>query len=143
MCIRSFKLSDYGPAATLLRDALPVDCYEATIQAFARQLSWDTDLILVAEQEDQMIGIIIGTIDNFKGYVYRLAVLNEYRNQGIGEQLTDALKQRFQIRKVNKIMVNMDSHNEVAIPFYESIGYKEVDFFRFTERLSIVKKVAY
>lgn len=143
MCIRSFKLSDYGPAATLLKQVLSEDCYDATIQAFARQLSWDTDLILVAEQDNELVGIIIGTIDNFKGYVYRLAILEEYLGQNICEQLTDGLKQRFNNRKVKKIMVNMDSYNEVAIPFYESIGYKEVDFFRFTEKLSIVKNLAY
>ncbi|TCZ77702.1 GNAT family N-acetyltransferase [Paenibacillus albiflavus] len=143
MCIRSFKLSDYGPATALLQRVLSEDCYDATIQAFARQLSWDTDLILIAEQDDEMVGIIIGTIDNAKGYVYRVAVTKEHRGLGIGERLTEALKQRFNIRQVNKIMVNMDSYNEVAIPFFESIGYQEVDFFRFTERLSIVKNLAY
>lgn len=143
MCVRSFKLSDYGPADALLKNALSAECYETTIEAFARQLSWDCDLILVAEQDDEIVGIVIGTIDNYKGYVYRVVVKREFRGRGIGLQLADALKQRFHRRKVSRIMISMDTFNEVAIPFYESIGYREGDFFRFSERLSIVKSAAY
>jgi hypothetical protein len=52
------------------------------------------------------------------------------------------MKQRFLQRKVNKIMVTVDVHNEIMLPIYESAGYRSSDFSRAAHRLSIIKKVS-
>jgi len=143
MCVRSFQLSDYRSVVALLENVLSAECYEETMEAFARQLSWDGDMILVAEADGEVIGVVIGTIDNQQGVLYRMAVAGEHRGKGVGAKLVDGLKQRFEQRKIRKIMVNIDSHSERVVPFYESIGYKETDFFRSSNRLSIVKKAAF
>ncbi|WP_442602995.1 GNAT family N-acetyltransferase [Paenibacillus sp. KN14-4R] len=141
MLIRDFQLSDHGSVSMLLEDTLSEECFVETMQALGRQLSWDSELILVAEVEGQVVGTIIGTIDNNKGYFYRIAVTNGYQGKGIGMSMVNALKQRFQMRHVQKILISIDRHNEVAIPVYLSAGYQETDFARSPERLSIVKKV--
>ena len=48
MKIRSFQLSDYRQVAELLEEVLSEECCEETMGAFARQLSWDSELVLVA-----------------------------------------------------------------------------------------------
>ncbi|AJY74420.1 GNAT family N-acetyltransferase [Paenibacillus beijingensis] len=138
MHVRSFQLADYRPVTSLLETVLSEDCYELTMKAFGRQLSWDSELVLVAEEEDKVIGMIIGTIDNNRGYYYRVAVDPDYRKQGVGKELTRLLRQRFEQRNVTKIMVTADEHNEQILPFYESIGYASNDFFRSFQKLSIV-----
>jgi ribosomal protein S18 acetylase RimI-like enzyme len=112
------------------------------MEAFARQLSWDSELVLVAEKDEKLVGIIIGTIDNNNGYYYRIAVAQQHQRQGIGKAMIEAMKQRFVQRKVNKIMVTVDTHNEVVLPVYESAGYRAGDFSRAAHRLSIVKKIS-
>lgn len=114
------------------------DCYDETMAAFARQLSWDSELILVAEEEQKIVGVIVGTIDKQQAYYYRIAVGQEYQRRGIGQALIEALRQRFVGRKVHRIMVTVDVHNEVVLPVYEKAGYGSDDFSRNPHRLSIV-----
>ncbi|OGX68101.1 MAG: GNAT family N-acetyltransferase [Paenibacillus sp. RIFOXYA1_FULL_44_5] len=138
MLIRTFQLSDYASASNLLETVLADCCYEETMDAFAKQLSWDGELILVAEVNHQIAGLIIGTIDKNKGYYYRIAVHQDHQRKGIGKLLVNTLRERFEKRKVNKILVTLDSHNENLIPLYESLGFSPADFFRSFQNLSIL-----
>lgn len=138
MNVRSFQLSDYKPLTALLEDALTAECYEQTMEAFARQLSWDSDLVLVAIKQSEIVGMIIGTIDNNKGYYYRIAISSHHRQSGVGKALVAALRQRFEQRNVSKILIAADEHNEPVLPLYESMGYAASDFFRSFQKLSIV-----
>lgn len=123
MNVRSFQLSDYAAVKELLADVLCEECYEETMVAFARQLSLDSELVLVAQVNQQVVGLIIGTVDNHRAYYYRIAVATAHQRKGIGKALAAKLQQRFQTRKVSKIVVSADSHNDAALPLYESLGY--------------------
>jgi len=138
MQIRSFQLSDYKLVAELLEEVLSEDCCEETMKAFARQLSWDSDLVLVAESAGNIVGVLIGTIDHHKGYVYRIAVRDKFRNQGVGKQLVSHMSNRFRQRKVLKVLVAEDKHNEVLRPFYDSLGISSVNVVKLTQPLAIV-----
>jgi len=138
MLVRSFQLSDYVSVTELFNNVLSEACYEETMEAFARQLSWDSELVLIATENDQVVGVIIGTIDNHNGYYYRIAVSKQFQRRGIGKALIQSMRQRFLQRKVNRIMVTVDVHNETILPVYESLGYEAADFSRTAHRLSIV-----
>lgn len=138
MNVRSFQLSDYKPLTSLLEEVLTEECYEQTMEAFARQLSWDSELVLVAVKESEVVGMIIGTIDNNKGYYYRIAVSPAHQRIGIGKALVASLRMRFEQRGVSKILITADEHNEPVLPLYESMGYETSDFFRSFQKLSIV-----
>lgn len=138
MVVRSFQLSDYVSCTELFKHVLTEACYEETMEAFARQLSWDSELVLVAVKDNQLVGVIIGTIDNHEGYYYRIAVSREFQRKGIGKKLIEAMRQRFTQRKVRRILITVDVHNEMVLPVYEAVGYKAADFSRTTHRLSIV-----
>lgn len=136
--VRPFRLADYAAVTQLLKDVLSDACYEDTIEAFGRQLSWDSELVLVATDRQEIVGVIIGTIDNNDGYYYRIAVARSHQRKGIGRSLIEALGKRFRQRKVRKVWVSLDNHNETVIPFYESLGFEPVDFLRSADRLRIV-----
>ena len=108
------------------------------MEAFARQLSWDSELVLVASKDNDIVGMIIGTIDNNKGYYYRIAVNPDYQRQGIGKSLIQGLRQRFEQRGVSKIMITADEYNEPILSLYESMGFAAKDFMRSFQKLSIV-----
>lgn len=136
--VRSFQLSDYVSVAELFSKVLTEECYEETMGAFAKQLSWDSELVMVAAEDGCIVGVIVGTIDNQNGYYYRIAVDTEFQRRGIGQSLIEGLRSRFQQRKVRRIMVTVDIHNEVVLPVYEKVGYQANDFARTPHRLSIV-----
>lgn len=137
MRIRSFQLSDANQVMELLQLALSEDCYEDTKRAFARQLSWDSELIMIAEEDDEVIGVLIGTIDQNMGCIYRLAVHPEYRRQGVGKNLIAAMEQRFQHRKIYRIFVVGDEHNKAIAPLYEAMGYGASKFLEAFQKLGI------
>jgi ribosomal protein S18 acetylase RimI-like enzyme len=138
MQIRSFQLSDYRFVAELLQEVLSEECCEETMVAFARQLSWDSELVLVAESAGSIAGVLIGTIDRQKGYVYRIAVQKDFQRQGVGRALVSHMKNRFRQRKVLKVLIAGDKHNELFRPFYDSLGLRSIDYVRLTQPLSIV-----
>ncbi|MEK8131128.1 GNAT family N-acetyltransferase [Paenibacillus filicis] len=136
--VRSFQLSDSVAVTELFKNVLSDACYDETMAAFARQLSWDSELIMVAEEDGEIVGVIVGTIDKQQAYYYRIAVDHSYQRRGIGQALIEALRGRFVGRKVQRIMVTVDVHNELVLPVYEKAGYQAQDFSRASHRLSIV-----
>ncbi|MBB6730234.1 GNAT family N-acetyltransferase [Cohnella zeiphila] len=138
MRIRAFQLADYKSVTELLEVALSEECCEETMGAFARQLSWDSELILVAEREGAIVGAMIGTIDQNKGYLYRVAVHPDNRRQGVGRALVAAMNQRFRQRNVFKILIAGDKHNELLLPFYQSFGELLIDFVKLSKPLAIM-----
>ncbi|MEX1031395.1 MAG: GNAT family N-acetyltransferase [Paenibacillaceae bacterium] len=136
--VRSFQLSDYAPLTSLLQNELSTTCYEETFEAFGRQLSWDSELVLVAVVQHQVVGMIIGTIDNNNGYYYRIAVTSSHQRKGVGRALIQGLKKKFEQRKVSRVLISMDVHNAHIQPFYESLGYRPTDFQNSVKKLSIV-----
>ncbi|GIP34740.1 GNAT family N-acetyltransferase [Paenibacillus sp. J2TS4] len=138
MIVRSFHLSDYYPVTQLLQEVLSEECCEETRQAFSRQLSLDSKLVLVASVEEEIVGLIIGTIDDNKGYYYRIAVHPDHRGKGVGKALINGLKERFIYRKVSRIVVSLDAHNEPVLPLYKALGYSASDFLKPLKPLRIV-----
>lgn len=137
MRVRSFQLSDVNQVMELLQEALMEECYEDTKRAFARQLSWDSELIMIAEDEGKVIGTLIGTIDQNTGFIYRTAVHPDYRRQGVGKNLVSAMEQRFQQYNVHRIMIAGDPHNKAIAPLYEAMGYGASKFMEAFQKLSI------
>lgn len=140
MHVRSFQLSDASQMTELLQVALSEECYENTMGPFARQLSWDSDLIMVAEEEGDLVGALIGTIDQNQGCIYRIAVHPDYRRRGVGKTLVEAMEQRFQRRKVSQIWVAGDEHNKATMPLYEAMGYGANKILSAFQKLSILSK---
>lgn len=124
MIIRSFRLSDYLVVNRLLAEALTEACYEETNHALSRQLSYDSELVLVAEEGEDLLGIIIGTIDNNRGYYYRLAVDPLHRRKGIGKELIRTLEKRFIHRDVSDILIAVDEHGEAQeLSVFDAVRY--------------------
>lgn len=138
MRIRTFQLSDYRSVAELLQVSLSEDCCEETMAALAKQLSWDSELVLIAEREDSVIGAMIGTIDRNQGYIYRIAVHPDHRGEGVARTLLSAMDQRFRQRNVFKIQIAGDKHNEKLRPFYQSLSDLTIGFVTLSKPLAIM-----
>lgn len=138
MKVRSFQLSDYGKITELLGHVLDESCLEDTMAAFARQLNWDSGLVLVAAEEGEILGVMIGTIHRNQGYYYRVAVHPEHQRRGIGRELIGSMKQRFQQRQIQRMVVPVDEYNEQLLPVFEKLGCGQDDFNRSFSNLSIL-----
>ena len=138
MRVRSFQLGDAAKVKELLQIALSKDCYQNTVGPLARQLSWDCDLIRVAEEGNAIIGVLIGTIDHNKGCIYRIAVHPNHRRQGVGTSLIKQMEQWFHRRNITQVWVAGDEHNKAAMPLYKARGYGSNRILTAFQHLSIV-----
>lgn len=81
-------------------------------------------------ENDKIIGILIGHFlyqdkKNSEFEILHVAVMPDYRNQGIGRQILEELeKQLKMIDKSIKIFLEASSINKFAIKLYEKLGYK-------------------
>ena len=57
-----------------------------------KKLARDPDLFLIAEENGQIIGTVIGGYDGRRGLLYHLAVAASYRERGIGSRLMDEVE---------------------------------------------------
>lgn len=136
MLIRSFRLGDYAAITRIWQDTGLEEMESETIDALAKQLAWDSDLVMVAEDDGEVVGVIVGTIDGTRAYFYRLAVIPERQGSGIGRKLVEAIENRFRQRGVNRISIMVNQDNTKVLPFYKSLGYEMQKYVTLSKKLS-------
>jgi ribosomal protein S18 acetylase RimI-like enzyme len=79
--------------------------------------------LLVAEQGDEIVGALIAGWDGWRGNMYRLAVREDQRRQGIGIALTRAGEEYLRSCGVRRVTALVAFEDDVAGVFWESAGY--------------------
>jgi ribosomal protein S18 acetylase RimI-like enzyme len=89
-------------------------------------------VFLVAERESRLVGFIVATVekeipiyrlDEF-GFIHDLWVEPEYRNEGVGRQMTMLLIERFREIGVKQIRCDTAGKNDIARKMFESCGFR-------------------
>ncbi|XOS90785.1 GNAT family N-acetyltransferase [Brevibacillus laterosporus] len=117
MIIRTFRLGDYAAITRIWQETELDRTDTETMDSLAKQLAWDSDLVMVAEEDGEVVGVIVGTIDGTRAYFYRLAVSLSSQGMGIGRKLVEALENRFHQRGVNQILIMVNQANERVLLF--------------------------
>lgn len=79
--------------------------------------------LLVAEQNGEIVGALIAAWDGWRGNMYRLAVREGDRREGIGLALTRAGEAYLRQCGVRRVTALVAFDDEVAGGFWESAGY--------------------
>jgi ribosomal protein S18 acetylase RimI-like enzyme len=79
--------------------------------------------LLVAEREAEIVGALIAAWDGWRGNMYRLAVRDEHRREGIGIALTHAGEAYLRERGAGRVTALVAYDDEVAGPFWDAAGY--------------------
>ncbi len=93
------------------------------IEEVERLVAESPAALLVAEKDGEIVGALIAAWDGWRGNMYRLAVRDGHRREGIGLALTRAGEdylREYGVRRVNALVAFDD---EVAGGFWESAGY--------------------
>jgi ribosomal protein S18 acetylase RimI-like enzyme len=77
----------------------------------------------VAVIEDRIVGSLIATFDGWRGHIYRLAVLPEYRRRGIARELVAHAEGVFSNRKVTRVIAQVENDHPWAMAFWAAAGY--------------------
>jgi ribosomal protein S18 acetylase RimI-like enzyme len=79
--------------------------------------------LLVAERGDEIVGALIAGWDGWRGNMYRLAVREGQRRQGIGLALMRAGESYLRECGARRVTALVAFDDEVAAGFWESAGY--------------------
>ena len=89
--------------------------------AFAR--SQETSIVLVAVDEQAIVGTAMVGQDGHRGWVYYVAAEPDRQGEGIGRQIMDAAERWLMERGIWKVQLLVRSGNDHARGFYEKLGY--------------------
>lgn len=79
--------------------------------------------LLVAERNDEIVGTLIAAWDGWRGNMYRLAVRDGHRRQGIGLALTRAGEEYLRGCGARRVTALVAFDDEAAGSFWEAAGY--------------------
>ena len=81
--------------------------------------------LLVAEQDGEIVGALIAAWDGWRGNMYRLAVREGHRREGIGLALTRAGEDYLRQCGVSRVTALVAFDDDVAGGFWEAAGYPQ------------------
>jgi len=121
--IREFAWSDYGAVVAVWsatgRDVVP----RAELEA---KLTRDPELFLVAESASMVAGVVMGTYDGRRGWIFRLAVRPSHRRAGIATRLVAELESRFRKLDCPRVNLMVMPDNVDGLRFWQALGYLPV-----------------
>jgi ribosomal protein S18 acetylase RimI-like enzyme len=88
-------------------------------------LTTPTSTILLLCADSQIIGTVMVGYDGHRGWIYYLAVRNEFQKKGYGKQLVQEAEKWLKSRNVPKVNLMIRNSNEAVKSFYESCKYKD------------------
>src|SRR3569623_408794 len=103
MEIREFRLADYEAVKMLWREAGLTLKPSDELPEIKKKLERDPELFLVAEDQGQLVGAVIGAWDGRRGFIYHLAIEPARQRQGLGLQLMQEVEKRLAQRGATKV----------------------------------------
>ena len=93
----------------------------------------DKGLVLVALDGDEVIGYSIseikgpprGSTRTEYGYIHHVAVTENYRRSGVGEQMFNEILKWFKSKGMDRIELDITSKNYVSNSFWSKLGFEE------------------
>ncbi len=104
--------------------------------AIPAKTAFQPDLLLIAEQCDEVVGTAIAGYDGHRGWLYTVAVKPSQQRKGIGALLVSEAEQRLQAMGCGKINLQVRSTNDGVVGFYRKLGYIEEDRISMGKRTS-------
>jgi len=91
----------------------------------AAVLARDPELVLVAEDGEELIAAVFGTFDGRRGWVNRLATDPGRRGEGLASAILAELEQRLAGKGCRKVNLLIEPDNRHVTSFYLRHGYTE------------------
>lgn len=123
--IRELRLDDYDAVQKLWIEAgLPFrpqgrDRRDRVV----RELERGTAIFVLAEADNRVVGVVLGTHDGRKGWINRLAVAPAYQRRGIARLLVGEIEARLNALGLEIVAALIESHNQTSLAFFRAIGY--------------------
>lgn len=126
MEIRVMTNSDYKQVCGLWLNTpgMGLNNLDDSREGIERYLKRNPDTCFVAEDEGQIIGVVLSGHDGRRGFIYHTTVLETYRRQGIGRKLVQEALKALEGEGIYKVALVVFERNESGNAFWENIGFE-------------------
>lgn len=128
MKIRQMNIDDYKKAMDLWQKTPGIGLSRAdSNQRLAYFLDKNKGLCFVCEMNNKIVGTILCGHDGRRGFIYHLAVDEEYRLKGIGKALVKEALLGLKKEGIHKCHIFVMKDNQVGKVFWEKMGFIKRD----------------
>lgn len=121
---RECRVDEASALLALWRKAEATDGVTDTVEDIQGVINHSAGIVLVAEQDDQIVGSVIGTFDGWRGNIYRLAVDSDYRRRGLAHKLVEEVDMRSASMGVKRVTALVEKLHPWAVGFWSAQGYQ-------------------
>ena len=94
-----------------------------TIDSLRRLYGDDSQALLIAEEDGEVIGTLIAAWNGWRGSLYRLAVHPRYRRRGLATRLVREGERHLRYRGAVRIDAIVAEDDPAAVGFWSATGY--------------------
>ncbi|MGH0052967.1 MAG: GNAT family N-acetyltransferase [Sphaerochaetaceae bacterium] len=123
--IRTMRTDDYKDVYTLWlhTKGMGLNTSDDSLQGITRYLERNPHTCFVAEENRNIIGVIIAGHDGRRGFIYHTAVAATARRKGIGTALVEASLQALGAEGIVKVALVVFAGNATGNAFWEARGF--------------------
>lgn len=127
MIIRTMTIADYGRVYALWRSCrgMGLNDIDDSREGFERYLRRNPNTVFAAEEEGEIVGVIMAGHDGRRGYIYHTAVREDMRGRGIGRALVNEALNALKDEGISKIALVAFAKNEEGNAFWEKMGFSQ------------------
>ena len=123
--IRLMRPADYDAvhALWLRTQGMGLNDVDDSREGIAKFLARNPTTCFVAEEDGQLVGVILTGHDGRRGYIYHTAVDARLQRRGIGRALVEAALDALEKEGISKAALLVFSRNETGNLFWEKLGF--------------------
>ena len=127
MLIRNMTISDYDRvyALWLSCSGMGLNDVDDSREGIERYLRRNPATVFVAEEGNEIVGVIMAGHDGRRGYIYHTAVHPDARKKGIGRALVGAALEALKAEGITKAALVAFERNKEGNAFWEQMGFSE------------------
>ena len=129
MEIKLMNIEDYDKAYQLWTNTkgMGMRSLDDSFEGIAKFLKRNPTTNYIAQVENKIVGVILCGHDGRRGYIYHTAVDSDYRGNGIGKRLVNAVLEALKKEGINKVTLVVFDSNDLGNKFWQSLGFNKRD----------------
>ncbi len=123
--VRFMEIEDYEKCyhLWLTIQGFAIRSLDDSKQGIERFLKRNPEMSVVAQQDGEIVGSILCGHDGRRGCFYHVCVNPEYRNQGIGNKMTDLALSAMKREEISKVSLVAFEYNKLGNSFWQDLGW--------------------